>query len=74
MKTWQGRDVYKRQGLGFGFINEKDRQFLIDMPQGVAVPLKETLIIHYGYLVKRQKQLSEGTNHLAEYLKIFFNP
>lgn len=61
-------------GLGFGFVNEKDRSFLIDMPQGVAISLKETLLIHYGYLTKRQKPLTEATRHLAEYLKIFFNP
>ena len=61
-------------GLGFGFINEKDRRFLIDMPpQGVAVPLKESLHIHYGYLVKRHKPLSETSASLAEYLRIFFN-
>ena len=60
-------------GLGFAFINEKDRRFLIDMPQGVAVPLKESLLIHYGSLIKRQKKLTEGSSHLAEYLRIFFN-
>lgn len=61
-------------GLGFAFVNEKDRRFLIDMPQGVAIALKETLVIHYGYLVKRQKKLTEETAHLAEYMKIFFDP
>ena len=59
--------------LGFGFVNENDRRFLVDMPEGVAVPLKETILIHYGYLVKRNRRLSETMANLAQYLRIFFN-
>lgn len=59
--------------LGFGFVNEKDRRFLVDMPEGVAVPLKETILIHYGYLVKSGRRLSAAMENLAQYLRIFFN-
>ena len=59
--------------LGFTFANESSSQFLTDPPEGVIIPLKENIIFHEGYIIKRGQALSEKTMHLIEYLHLYFN-
>ena len=59
--------------LSFALINENDHQFLVDMPPGTAITLKENILIHYGYLINTQKPLSPAAQTLADYLLIFYN-
>ena len=59
--------------LGLTFANESSSQFLTDPPEGVIIPLKENIIFHEGYIIKRGQALSEKTMHLIEYLHLYFN-
>ena len=59
--------------LTIRFINENNNQILMDFPEGIAVPLKEDIVFQEGYLVKRDKPLSNQTKQLIQYLQVYFN-